>query len=519
MPTNLTIRIAALAVLSFAGHSAVIAAPLADASETADWRSVADLLSAGSEVGEAQPDGTTALIWAAYHRNSELARELLERGAEPNATNRYGLSALSQAALVGEAELIGVLIEHGADPNAALPEGDTPLMLAARSGSLESTRLLLDAGAEISVRDGHHGETALMWAAGENHADIVSLLIEHGAEVDAASTEFTWDLTQTGVASELPIGGLTALMHAARENAMDAARVLLDAGADPNSADPRGLSTLRVAITNTNLDLAMMLLDAGADSNEGALVEAIKLRTLYFPRAAKDRIEQTTPTDMIVHLLDAGVDIDFVPEQRMVKQMWTEAEHPNELPLYLAAREQDIELMQMLIERGADVPSAVSSVGISILWAALGMDAHNGNGGMAIPRPDMEHSLRAAEYVLEHGAPLDTANEWGETALHMAATLGWIELVPFLLDNGAPLDVTDDNNRLPVHAANAIPRFMNEAMMPLRIDPVVYPEILALIRDAMAAAGVEEAEWVEPPPKEPEAEDAAEETEDEAEDA
>ena len=510
MSVNRTIQAAGLAVVCFALHGVVIASPLADASETADWRRVADLLSAGDEVGEAQPDGTTALMWAAYHRNTGLARELLEHGAEPNATNRYGLSALSQAALVGEAELIGALLEHGADPNAKLPEGDTPLMLAARSGSLESVQLLLDAGADVSAREGHHGENALMWAAGENHADIVSLLLEHGAEVGAVSTEFTWDLTQTGVASELPRGGLTALMHAGRENAIDAARVLLDAGADPNSTDPRGISTLRVAITNTNLDLATLLLDAGADPNDGALIEAIKLRTLYFPRAAKDHIEQTTPTDMIVRLLDEGADIAFVPETGMVKQMWTEAEHPNELPLYLAAQGQDIGLMDMLIERGADVAPTVSSKGVSILTAALGMDAHAGNGGMALPRPDMEHALRVGAYALEHGAPIDTANNWGETALHMAATLGWIELVPFLLENGAPLDVMDANNRLPVHAANAIPRI--EDMMVLRIDPVVYPEILALIREAMDAAGIEETEWVAPPPKDPEAEAEAEET-------
>ena len=508
-----------MATLCFAVNGTVAAAPLADASETADWLRVADLLSAGSEVAEAQPDGTTALIWASYHRNADLARELLERGADPDATNRYGLSALSQAALVGEAELVGVLLEHGADPNAALPEGDTPLMLAARSGSRESTQLLLDAGAEISTRDGHHGETALMWAAGENHADIVSLLLEHGAEVDAVSTEFTWDLTQTGVSSELPIGGLTALMHTARENAIDAARVLLDAGADPNTADPRGLSALRVAITNTNVDLGMMLLDAGADPNEGALVEAIKLRTIFTPRAAKDRIEQATPMDMIVRLLDAGADIEYVPEEGMVKQMWIDDIHPNEKPLYLAAQEQDIELMELLIGRGADAATTFSSEGMSVLWAALGMDQHNGNGGMAIPRPDMEHSLRVGAYALEHGAPVDTTNEWGETALHMAATLGWADLVSFLLENGTPLDVRDDNNRLPVHAANAIPRFMNEAMMPLRIDPVVYPEIIAMIRDAMAAAGVEETEWVEPPPPEPEEEAQAEETGNEAEEA
>ncbi len=519
MRINTTIGVAALAALFLGAPGAVSAAPLADASETADWSRVAGLLSAGSEVGEAQADGTTALIWAAYHRNSDLVRELLERGADPNATNRYGLSALSQAALVGEAELIGVLLEHGADPNAALPEGDTPLMLAARSGSLESARLLLDAGADVAAREGHHGETALMWAAGENHADIVSLLLERDADVDAVSTEFTWDLTQTGVSSELPIGGLTALMHAARENAIDAARVLLDAGADPNTTDPRGLSVLRVAITNTNVDLGMMLLDAGADPNEGALVEAIKLRTIFTPRAAKDRIEQATPMDMIVRLLDAGADIEFVPEEGMVKQMWIDDVHPNEKPLYLAAQEQDIELMELLIGRGADAATTVSSEGMSILWAALGMDQHNGNGGMAIPRPDMEHSLRAGAFALEHGAPVDTTNNWGETALHMAATLGWAELVPFLLEHGAPLDVMDDNNRLPIHGANAIPRFMNEMLMPLRVDPVVYPEILALIRDAMAAAGVEETEWVAPPPPEPEEETAAEATEVEAEEA
>ena len=47
-------------------------------------------LSEGVDVNATEPDGATALHWAAHDGQADLARILLDAGADVNATTRYG---------------------------------------------------------------------------------------------------------------------------------------------------------------------------------------------------------------------------------------------------------------------------------------------------------------------------------------------------------------------------------------------------------------------------------------------
>lgn len=496
MQSRNVIRLTALVLFSATNAGLANAASLADAAESGSWGLVEELLSESSYIDEAQADGTTALIWAAFHGNAELAAELLAHGADANAVNRYGISALTQAASIGNADTIAVLLEHGADAAAANPEGDTALMLAARTGNLEAVRLLLDGGADVNVKESWHGETALVWAAGENHADVVALLLEHGADIGAKTTEFVWDLEQTGVSSQLPRGGITALANAARENAIEAAEVLLAHGADPNTLDPDGISVLRVAVANQNHDMSILLLDHGADPHDGAFADAVKFRSFPVVRAEKNRLDEATSLDVIERLLVAGVDVNAVPEAPMTRQLWADGmAFPNEPPLYMAAHGADIEMMRLLGEHGATAADAVSSKGETILMAALGIVPHLfGGGGTKAPR-EAQLALEAGALALELGADVTAVKDHGETALHIAGQEGRADLVPFLLEHGAQLDVKDVRNRMPIDAAEGrpkVPRFVGMAT-PVTVDK----ETVEVISAAMAAAGIERVPWVD----------------------
>ena len=52
------------------------------------------MLDKKAAVNTAQPDGTTALHWAAYHDDLELVSRLLDAGADVRAANRYGVTPL-----------------------------------------------------------------------------------------------------------------------------------------------------------------------------------------------------------------------------------------------------------------------------------------------------------------------------------------------------------------------------------------------------------------------------------------
>lgn len=485
--------------------SVASAAELTDMAERADWPAVKALIEAGTaDVNDVQADGTSALIWAAYHGDSAAARMLIDAGADVHARNRLGMSAMSQAAGNGSGDIVLMLLDAGADANAAMPEGDSALMLASRSGSLEAVRALIEGGADVNAVESFHGETALMWAAAQNHADVVRLLLEHGAEVDAVSKEFKWeDLTQTGVASYLPLGGLTALLHAARENGIDAARVLLEHGADPNAKNPIGIGPLRVALTNDHWDLASLLLDHGADPSD-ALVEAARTRAYPIVRAAVNRFDQVDSLELIREMLEAGADPNAVPEEPMSMQYWTIGKFRNDPPLFIAAREADLELMALLAEHGAETSESTNKDGATVLMAALGFTYHQLGGGVPSPPRDGQLAISIADAALGLGADIDAGKNDGMTALHMAAERGRDDLVQYLIEHGAQLDIKDDSNRTALDVALAVPAVKKEGEMPAMPPPppVLHESTANLLREAMAEAGVAIEPYLAPEPDE-----------------
>src|SRR5262245_65341207 len=83
--------------------SAAERAPVADAAERRDKALVRTLLDAKTDVNATQIDGTTALHWAAYNDDAEIAALLVRAGANVNAVNRYGVPPLSVACGTGHA--------------------------------------------------------------------------------------------------------------------------------------------------------------------------------------------------------------------------------------------------------------------------------------------------------------------------------------------------------------------------------------------------------------------------------
>jgi ankyrin repeat protein len=267
------------------------------------------LLQNKADVNAAQADGATALQWAAYRDDLELADLLISAGSNPKIANREGATALQLASLRGSAPMIEKLLNGGAEVNERGVHAETPLMFAARSGNLQALKLLLKRGAEINAKESLRGTTALMWAVEQKHADVVNLLIQSGADVGIASSSDSKggtaylaptiqqrevqeqfirqrrdlkskdpakDLAASdaeaaaaafGVAANSKGGGLTALVLAAREDCIECAQLLVAAHADVNQTTHYGWSPLLTAVQNRHYRLAAYLMDHGADPN------------------------------------------------------------------------------------------------------------------------------------------------------------------------------------------------------------------------------------------------------------
>ena len=145
---------------------------LAEAAKRRDTAAVKRLLDDRAEVNGRQPDGATALHWAAHWNELETARLLVRAGADVNAANDFGVTPLQLASTNASAAMVEALLEAGANPNLALTSGETPLMTAARSGNLAVVDALLARGAALDAKESSQGQTALMWAVSERHTDV-----------------------------------------------------------------------------------------------------------------------------------------------------------------------------------------------------------------------------------------------------------------------------------------------------------------------------------------------------------
>src|SRR5499425_2895620 len=121
----------------FAGASDV-----ADAAMNKNAAAVRTLIQQKADVNAPQPDGTTALHWAARWDDIEMAAALIRAGANANVANRDGATPMFLAAMNGSGPMIETLLKAGVDPNTpVLSRGETALMMASRTGRLDAVKL------------------------------------------------------------------------------------------------------------------------------------------------------------------------------------------------------------------------------------------------------------------------------------------------------------------------------------------------------------------------------------------
>src|SRR5688572_20958715 len=124
-----------LVVCLYTAHLAVLGADLRllEAVERGDRATVRVLLAQKVDVNSAQPDGATALAWAAYRDDLEAAELLLQAGADPNLANVNGVTPLALACGNRSAAMVAKLVQARANPNAAQKwSGETAFMTCAR---------------------------------------------------------------------------------------------------------------------------------------------------------------------------------------------------------------------------------------------------------------------------------------------------------------------------------------------------------------------------------------------------
>src|SRR5262245_16762071 len=99
-----------IALITFLGTTfAAVRSEVADAAMKGDKVAIRTLIQQKADVNASQPDGATALHWAAYRGDKELADMLIKAGANAKAANREGATPLWLASINGDAPMIAAL--------------------------------------------------------------------------------------------------------------------------------------------------------------------------------------------------------------------------------------------------------------------------------------------------------------------------------------------------------------------------------------------------------------------------
>ena len=184
--------------LMLAGASIHASSPVADAAMKGDADMVRTLVRQGADVNAAQPDGMTALHWAALNGDLKVMDVLLVAGAATESLTRLGgYTPLHLASSKGHAPIVARLLEAGSKPKALTATGVQPIHLAAQAGSADAVRLLIDRGADANARDNTHGRTPLVFAASQNRIEAMRMLIEKGANSRLETTVIDYPQRQT----------------------------------------------------------------------------------------------------------------------------------------------------------------------------------------------------------------------------------------------------------------------------------------------------------------------------------
>jgi len=427
------------------------ATPLMLAAASGDTAAITALIDAGAKVNAEETDRLqTPLIFAAAADRLDAVKLLIARGADPNhATRLTDLSALSKngenpdgrnLAVKAEARrrpakilVPGAERQHMFNEQVAWQGGMTPLLYAIRQGYTDVALALLDAGVPVNQRKGGDNASALLVATVNGQFDLAAALVERGADPNLVA--------ENGVA---PLYAAINLMWAPRAgypqprghanqklSYLELMTRLLDAGANPNQRLNK-----KVWYTNFNFDQSGVD-EVGATpfwrAAYGADVEAMKLLRRY-------GADPTIPTMKPAERPETG-DVG----RREMKDVSGVPPIPTGgpgVPALLAAA--GVGYGEGFAGNSHRHAPGGMLAAVKYLVEELGTDVNlrDHEGNTAIHHAAARGDLEMIEYLVSKGADVKAVNREGQTTVDMAngpvqRVQPWPETVKFLESRGA----------------------------------------------------------------------------------
>jgi ankyrin repeat protein len=300
-----------------------------------------------------------------------------------------GLSALHHAARAGHIGVANALLDGGANVDLRSGDGSTPLVLSLLNGQYDVAMVLIERGADPNIATETDGVGPLFatlqtrWAfkftyqpqpraqdrAETDYMTVLKALLDAGADPDQRLTKHLWHFEWEGKMG-LDITGATPLWRAAFAQDTEAMKLLVAYGADPGiptAFGPIGLRSRRQPDGRQQEDSGLELIPEGTPNMYPVHAAA---GGGYLGLGAFQ--QNTVPNgflNAVRYLVDEqGADVNL-------KDAW------GYTPLHYAAVHGDNDLIEYLVEKGADV-TVPSRLGQSPVDMARG-----GQGGFFLRTP------------------------------------------------------------------------------------------------------------------------------------
>ncbi|CAI0649399.1 unnamed protein product [Colletotrichum noveboracense] len=381
---------------------------------------------------------------------------------------------LYEAARNGQSTTVRILLEKGAQVNFIPKERSSPLHAAVTSSDEFCARLLIENGADVNLIPPRFS-SPLYTAVGSSKS-CMELLIENGADVNLVSPGFgspllaavrTSDescfkiLIENGADVNLTSKGFGSPLHEAVKSDEYWVKLLIESGADVNVV-AKGLgSPLCLAVKKSQTSCARLLLENGADVNVGS---STFQTPLYWA-------VNTDKRSMVKLVLENGANPDLPGD-----------EYRGRTPLHLAISLANIPIVLLLLEEGADIEPSGCDISTILVEKGAKINSTDERGLTALHVAAQKGSLKAVKN-LNRGARLREAgssnntlsytedlhnhveqllqlradhingrNELGQTPLFEACRLGAVDIVKLLLGRGADAKVLNNEDQTALFA-------------------------------------------------------------------
>jgi|GEM_PF-3112137 len=252
--------------------------------------------------------------------------------------------------------------------------GETDLTHFAARGDLEKVGELLESGVDVNERN-QTNWTALHRVGMRGKGEMARLLVGRGADLEAED-----DLHETPLIKACTFGNKELIP------------VLLELGANVNHVAKEKHTALWYAISSMkDVETVKLLVEAGADPNE--MYEYGDNPFLLAICAQSDPVAE--------YLLPLTKDAGRINKHGVSA-------------LHFCASYDNAAMIRKLLARGVDVNSTITG-GVTALMDAC-----------------QHYRIKSAQVLLEHGALVNTVNEYGETARSIAERQGHVKILELL---------------------------------------------------------------------------------------